>query len=123
MAHAACRTEGCTEDPDDGEGWDGYCGGCADRQMIEHGKAQNARRAAWAENAVNRFGQETFAGRTFTTTVKEQPHEGDDAYCMIQDLIGDLLHLTVKHGWDPDEMIERAVACFEHENSPDYMGD
>ncbi len=26
-----CRTEGCDEDPDNGEGWDGYCGNCADR--------------------------------------------------------------------------------------------
>src|SRR5262245_57027269 len=27
---ATCRTEGCDGDPDDGEGWDGYCGDCAD---------------------------------------------------------------------------------------------
>ena len=26
-----CRTEGCDEDPNDGEGFDGYCGNCADR--------------------------------------------------------------------------------------------
>ena len=27
-----CRTEGCTEDADDGEGFDGFCGNCADRE-------------------------------------------------------------------------------------------
>lgn len=26
----ACRTPGCLEDPNDGEGYDGYCGDCAD---------------------------------------------------------------------------------------------
>jgi hypothetical protein len=28
----ACRTEECDGDPNDGEGYDGYCGNCADRQ-------------------------------------------------------------------------------------------
>lgn len=32
---AACRTEGCEEDPDDGEGWDGFCGNCADRRYAQ----------------------------------------------------------------------------------------
>lgn len=27
-----CRTKGCEEDPNDGEGWDGFCGNCADRR-------------------------------------------------------------------------------------------
>lgn len=27
-----CRSEGCTRSADNGEGWDGYCGGCADQQ-------------------------------------------------------------------------------------------
>lgn len=27
-----CRTEDCTEDADDGEGYDGFCGTCADRE-------------------------------------------------------------------------------------------
>jgi len=27
---APCRTDGCDGDPDDGEGWDGFCGNCAD---------------------------------------------------------------------------------------------
>jgi len=27
-----CRTEGCEEDPNDGEGWVGWCGNCADRR-------------------------------------------------------------------------------------------
>ncbi|MGZ6347976.1 MAG: hypothetical protein ACXWP0_01140 [Ktedonobacterales bacterium] len=26
-----CRTLGCDGNPNDGEGWDGYCGNCADR--------------------------------------------------------------------------------------------
>ncbi|WP_034271096.1 hypothetical protein [Haloechinothrix halophila] len=29
---ARCRTAGCDGDSDDGEGWDGYCGNCADRR-------------------------------------------------------------------------------------------
>lgn len=28
---AACRTPDCDESTDDGEGWNGYCGNCADR--------------------------------------------------------------------------------------------
>lgn len=28
---AWCLTDDCDEDPDNGEGWDGYCGNCADR--------------------------------------------------------------------------------------------
>lgn len=31
-----CRTDGCDGDPSDGEGWDGYCGNCADvRDPVE----------------------------------------------------------------------------------------
>jgi len=26
-----CKAGGCANDPDDGEGWDGYCGSCADQ--------------------------------------------------------------------------------------------
>lgn len=29
---ARCRTPGCDGDPNDGEGWDGFCGNCADKQ-------------------------------------------------------------------------------------------
>lgn len=32
---ATCPTEGCEEDPNDGEGWDGYCGNCADRRYAK----------------------------------------------------------------------------------------
>jgi hypothetical protein len=123
MTNKKCRTEGCDQDPDDGEGWDGYCGSCADKLAIEDGKEQNARRAAWAEEAVNVFGLLTYGGRNFTETVKQQPGEQGDAYTMIQDLIGDCLHLVVKHGWDPDELLKHAKSNFDHENSPDYMGD
>ena len=86
-------------------------------------KAQNAQRAAWAENAVNTFGVETYGGRTFTKTVIEQPEEGNDAYTMVQDLIGDLLHLAVQHGWDADDILERAKNNFDYENDPNYQGD
>jgi hypothetical protein len=91
--------------------------------MPEKLHPENEPRADWAENAVNTFGVETYAGRTFTQTVKEQPEEGDDAYTMIQDLIGDMLHLAVRHRWDPDEILERAKSNFDHENHPDYEGD
>lgn len=30
-----CRTEGCGELTDDGEGYDGFCGNCADRLESE----------------------------------------------------------------------------------------
>ncbi|MUL61058.1 hypothetical protein B5P44_00470 [Mycobacterium sp. CBMA 213] len=30
--YSQCRTEGCTENADDGEGFDGFCGNCADRE-------------------------------------------------------------------------------------------
>lgn len=83
----------------------------------------NEGRADWAENAVNTFGQETYNGRTFSAVVKDQPDEGDDAYTMIQDLIGDLLHLAARHNWDPSEMVRKAVANFDYENSPTYEGD
>lgn len=29
-----CRTPGCDEDPDNGEGFDGYCGNCADKRNV-----------------------------------------------------------------------------------------
>jgi hypothetical protein len=31
-APSRCRTPECTADPDDGDGWDGFCGDCADRR-------------------------------------------------------------------------------------------
>jgi hypothetical protein len=48
---APCRTPGCDGDPDDGEGWDGYCGTCADRfyaaelsnEDAEHGDGHGVR--------------------------------------------------------------------------------
>jgi hypothetical protein len=94
-----------------------------DDALIVAGKTKNAERAGWAENAVNTFARETYGRRTFTRTVIEQPGDGGDAYTMVQDLIGDLLHLAVRHDWDPTEMLGRAQRNFEHENRPDYMGD
>ena len=36
-----CRTPGCTEDANDGEGQDGYCGNCADHLACEeHGEIE-----------------------------------------------------------------------------------
>lgn len=34
---AACRTEDCDGDPDNGEGYDGYCGTCADASLPDLG--------------------------------------------------------------------------------------
>lgn len=75
----------------------------------------NADRANWAENAVNAFGVETYCGRTFTATVKDQPNDHGDAYTMCQDLISDILHLARRHGWEAERMIRLAVANFEAE--------
>lgn len=86
------------------------------------GDPTNADRAAWAENAVNTFGIETYCGRTFTATVVQQPGEGDDAYTMIQDLICNALHLAKRHGWDADEMLRKARANFEEECAEEEEG-
>lgn len=75
----------------------------------------NASRAAWAENAVNTFAVETYGGRSFTATVKEQPGEGDDAYTMIQDLICDLMHLAHRNGWNAAEIVRKANDHFDYE--------
>ncbi len=83
----------------------------------------NATRAGWAVNALNTFGIETYNGRTFTETVVEQPEDNGDAYTMAQDLISNILHVAVQHKWDPEELIRRAVASFDHENAPGYEGD
>lgn len=37
-AEEYCSTEGCTNTLDDGEGWDGYCGSCADRIAVANGE-------------------------------------------------------------------------------------
>lgn len=86
-------------------------------------RAQNAQRANWALEAVDVFAAATFGDRNFTDTVREQPDEGDDAYCMIQDLISDALHLAVRHNWSVDRLLERARKNFDFENAPDYQGD
>lgn len=75
----------------------------------------NADRARWAENALNVFGVETFAGNNFTDTVVEQPDTGGDAYTMVQDLITDLLHLARRHGWDPAVIMVKAQDAFDEE--------
>ena len=38
-----CRTPKCDGDPNDGEGWDGFCGNCADRIYIEESKRVQGR--------------------------------------------------------------------------------
>lgn len=84
---------------------------------------RNEERADWAENALETFTVETYGGRHFAALVAEQPDEGDDAYTAVQDLIGDLLHVAVRYGWDPDELFARALHNFAHENHPTYDGD
>ena len=87
----------------------------------------NSDRAEWARNAVNLFGVETYCGRSFDNDLA-QYKPGEDttdsgAYTMIQDLIGDLLHLTVATGWDPVGLLRKAKSSFDYENSPGYEGD
>ena len=83
----------------------------------------NETRADWAENALDTFTVETYGGRHFSHLVAEQPDEGDDAYTAVQDLIGDLLHVAKRYGWDAAELLRRSVANFEYEAAPDYAGD
>jgi hypothetical protein len=87
----------------------------------------NEDRADWATNALNTFTEETYGGRRFDRMAAEAADDDSgydsDAYTAVQDLIGDLLHVAVRHGWDPEEIIRKAVANFDHENAPGYEGD
>lgn len=83
----------------------------------------NEQRADWAENALSTFTEETYAGRSFPLLIADGPEEDADAYTAVQDLIGDLLHVAVRYGWDPEELIRKAVASFDYENAPGYEGD
>ena len=80
-----------------------------------HKETNNADRAAWAEEAVNGFGFDVFHGRLFTDVVKEQPEEGDDAYCMVLDLISNLYHLAHKQGWNIQRIASTAYDVFVDE--------
>lgn len=82
---------------------------------MPHLDPDNTDRANWAQDAVDVFGTATFGGRTFTDTLPEQPDVGDDPYCMVQDLITDLLHLANRQGWDTDDLIRRATGAYEEE--------
>ncbi len=85
----------------------------------------NEDRADWAENALDTFTQETYHGRTFAGMCPEHPDSEvmSDAYTAVQDLIGDLLHVAVRYGWNPDEILNNAKRGFEYENAADYEGD
>lgn len=41
-----CRTDGCEEDPDTGDGWNGFCGNCADRREAASDSADDKADAA-----------------------------------------------------------------------------
>ena len=86
----------------------------------------NERRADWAENALDTFAKETYGGRSFASLPDGGDEHGEtwgDDYTCVQDLIGDLLHVAVRRGWDTDELLRRAVANFEYENDPEYEDD
>lgn len=84
----------------------------------------NKARAGWAADALDTFTRETYGGRSWAALVAAGTKEGwDDSYTALQDLIGDLLHVAVEHGWDPEELLRLAKANFDYENSPDYEGD
>ncbi len=85
----------------------------------------NESRADWAENALDTFTVETYYGRTFASMCPEHPDSEhmSDAYTAVHDLIGDLLHVAARYGWNPDEMLASAKRGFDHENEPDYEGD
>lgn len=84
----------------------------------------NERRADWAANALDTFTRETYGGRAFAELPagQESPEHGDD-YTAISDLIGDLLHVAVRKGFDAHKLLQSAVANFDHENAPEYEGD
>lgn len=86
---------------------------------MAHLDPDNTDRANWAQDAVDVFGAATFGGRTFTATLPEQPGVGDDPYCMVQDLITDLLHLANQQGWDVDDLLRRATGAYDEELAED----
>jgi len=83
----------------------------------------NETRADWAENALDTFTVETYGGRHFSAIVAEQPEEDGDAYTAVQDLIGDLLHVAARYGWNTAEILRKAEANFVYEADPGYEGD
>jgi hypothetical protein len=83
----------------------------------------NEQRAKWALNALDTFTVETYGGRNFADMVEEHPADLDDANTAIQDLICSLMHVAVKQGWNPLEIIRRAEEDFHYENAKEYDGD
>lgn len=75
----------------------------------------NIDRAAWARRAANVFAKDTFCGRSFDNLVIDQPDEGDDAYCVLQDLITNLCHLARQYGWEAEKLVERGLGNFNDE--------
>lgn len=87
-----------------------------------HSEPNNADRAGWARNAADTFAMETYGGRSFERIVAEQPTDKGDAYCIVQDLVADLMHLARRHGWNPIKIIENARWHFECEEEEEREG-
>ena len=83
----------------------------------------NERRADWAENALDTFAKETYGGRRFADLIASDPPEHGDDFTCVQDLIGDLLHVAARKGWNTAELLRRAEANFIYESAPGYEGD
>lgn len=84
----------------------------------------NETRADWATNALDTFTIETYGGRRFDALPSEDSDlsSGDD-FTAVQDLLGDLLHVAARKGWDIDELLRRARNGFDYEAAPGYEGD
>jgi hypothetical protein len=74
-------------------------------------RATNAQRAAWAQNALQTFADET-CGRQSIETL----HRGDLSDC-IADLMADLMHLAQAKRLRVAGIVRRAQATFEAERS------
>ncbi len=84
----------------------------------------NDDRADWAECSADAFGIITYGGRSFEQLMAQCRDPGlSDGETLISDLIGDLMHLAARSGFDAHKVMRTGVEAFEYEAAPDYQGD
>ncbi len=79
------------------------------------GEPPNADKAAWAVKGLDAFCRQTYAGKSFADV-------GPDQQSAVEDLIADLLHLCMERGFDPDEVMGRAICQFSEEVALEIAG-
>ena len=71
----------------------------------------NADRAEWAATALDTFSFETFNGVAWEDLCDEDKRD------CLGDLVCNLLHLSAREGYDPADVVRRAVSTFEDERA------